>query len=311
MAEDVLTFEELRRAQSRERDTDTLQELDDAFLDRARSYLDLKRDGDSHLQNQEYRNARNILQDIVDRRQKKIVKLAFLAVKSNVNVDNLMAHEEELFTDLTDVIGDHRFDVESDLVDGEEAPEPAGDADEGGTDDSEETAEPEADIDDETGDGEDVSDDADADEAPAGGEEDRDDLDPTPGAEPTDDPEPDGTEDPEDADDEEPDDGDDLILGGEPDVPEKDEDATTRDPGVSADGAADAEQDADAAADGEDPDDGDAAPDGMVKVAVTADVPEFMGTDLEPYGPFEEGEEVLVPEQNAEVLADQGKAEPV
>lgn len=44
-------------------------------------------------------------------------------------------------------------------------------------------------------------------------------------------------------------------------------------------------------------------------VEITSEVPEFMGTDLEAYGPFEEGEEVEIPEDNAEILVNRGNAE--
>ncbi|MFB6144601.1 MAG: hypothetical protein ABEJ98_04795 [Candidatus Nanohaloarchaea archaeon] len=47
------------------------------------------------------------------------------------------------------------------------------------------------------------------------------------------------------------------------------------------------------------------------QVKITGDVPEFMGTDLESYGPFEEGEEVEIPEDNAEILVNRGNAEVV
>ncbi|MFB6291860.1 MAG: hypothetical protein ABEI58_00535, partial [Candidatus Nanohaloarchaea archaeon] len=53
-----------------------------------------------------------------------------------------------------------------------------------------------------------------------------------------------------------------------------------------------------------DEDDGDA-----VVVEITSEVPEFMGTDLETYGPFEEGEEAEVPKENAEILINRGNAE--
>ncbi len=46
-------------------------------------------------------------------------------------------------------------------------------------------------------------------------------------------------------------------------------------------------------------------------VKITSQVPEFLGTDLETYGPFEEGEEVEVPEENAEILVNRGSAEEV
>lgn len=51
--------------------------------------------------------------------------------------------------------------------------------------------------------------------------------------------------------------------------------------------------------------------DGYEKLEITAHVSEFMGTDLETYGPFEEGDEVEVPEENAEILVNRGNAERV
>lgn len=45
------------------------------------------------------------------------------------------------------------------------------------------------------------------------------------------------------------------------------------------------------------------------EVKITGSVPEFMGTDLESYGPFDEGEQVEIPEDNAEILVNRGNAE--
>ncbi|GEM_PF-679629 len=49
--------------------------------------------------------------------------------------------------------------------------------------------------------------------------------------------------------------------------------------------------------------------DGYTLVETTSSVPEFMGTDLEAYGPFDEGEEVEIPDDNAEILVNRGNAE--
>jgi DNA replication initiation complex subunit (GINS family) len=46
-------------------------------------------------------------------------------------------------------------------------------------------------------------------------------------------------------------------------------------------------------------------------VKITSEVPEFMGTDLEAYGPFNEGEEAEIPEDNAEILVNRGNAEQI
>ncbi|WP_414838083.1 hypothetical protein ACK3SF_01635 [Candidatus Nanosalina sp. VS9-1] len=51
--------------------------------------------------------------------------------------------------------------------------------------------------------------------------------------------------------------------------------------------------------------------DGYNLVEITSSVPEFMGTDLEAYGPFDEGDEVEIPEDNAEILVNRGNAEVV
>lgn len=50
---------------------------------------------------------------------------------------------------------------------------------------------------------------------------------------------------------------------------------------------------------------------GYEMVKIISDVPEFMGTDLESYGPFEEGEEVEIPKDNAEILVNRGNAEEI
>ncbi len=51
--------------------------------------------------------------------------------------------------------------------------------------------------------------------------------------------------------------------------------------------------------------------DGYSKVNIVSAVPEFMGTDLESYGPFEEGDSPVIPDDNAEILVNRGNAEEV
>ena len=39
------------------------------------------------------------------------------------------------------------------------------------------------------------------------------------------------------------------------------------------------------------------------------DVPEFLGVDLRKYGPFKKGDIAKIPEENAKILIESGKAE--
>lgn len=48
---------------------------------------------------------------------------------------------------------------------------------------------------------------------------------------------------------------------------------------------------------------------GYQKVKIVSGVPEFMGTDLESYGPYDEGDKAVIPEDNAEILVNRGNAE--
>ena len=59
----------------------------------------------------------------------------------------------------------------------------------------------------------------------------------------------------------------------------------------------------------EETDEGFDPEEGYEVVEITSEVPEFMGTDLEAYGPFEEGEQAEIPEDNAEILVNRGNAE--
>jgi len=51
------------------------------------------------------------------------------------------------------------------------------------------------------------------------------------------------------------------------------------------------------------------AEEGYSYVKIVSEVPEFMGTDLETYGPFEEGDKAEIPDDNAEILVNRGNAE--
>lgn len=278
MADDVLTFEELRRVQSGERESDTLQDIDDGFLQRARKYLELKDDVENHLQNQEYRNAKNILEDILDMRQRKIVKLAFLSAKSGVNVENLLPSENELFEEVERTVERHRGKIHGEVFDPEEYSR--------GSQPSEQPASAEQESEDSQPVGKEGS--------SSGGEESAGQDEESAVAVEEDD---DGDAAAEGVDD---DDGD----GGEP-----------VDDVIQFDGskAGDEETAVESGAEEEDTGDADdASGDGGgtgVTVRTLERVPEFMGTDLEPYGPFEAGEEAEIPAENAEVLEEQGKAE--
>lgn len=112
MADDALTFSELRKIQKQESRQDDLVELGDKFMLRVADYFATKKDLSES--GREYRNAKRIFEKIVSLREEKIVKNAKIAAKSGTkNSDlNLLPMENELFRELKDSFKEHRVRAE-------------------------------------------------------------------------------------------------------------------------------------------------------------------------------------------------------
>lgn len=316
--EDILTFEQLKDLQNTEQDEDTLGDLDEQFFERVRDYLDRKQRIGGHLNNKEYRNAKHIVKDILDSRQKKIIRLAFLSTKSEIAVDNLLPEEEVLFDKVRESITEHREDIEEQLFgdeddeepdeSGDETTETTGDEADTDTEDQEpedDESEPDAVPDDDTTE-DDEEQETEDDELLETGDTDED------ASEDTDSPDTDEKE-PTESDQDE-DDGELLFGGGGDSDDDAEDDADEEDtPDDRTAGDLEEESDDDEDDGAADPDSDDTEDDGeeMIEVRMTTDVSEFMGVDLQSYGPFEEGETATIPDENAEVLQDQDKAEPL
>lgn len=85
--------------------------------------------------------------------------------------------------------------------------------------------------------------------------------------------------------------------------PEESEESVSEESGEIDDKSEDSRASEDSSDDSESPEEG------YKIVKTTSDVPEFMGTDLEAYGPFDEGERIEIPDDNAEILVNRGNAE--
>lgn len=118
MAENPLTFSELRKIQKQEKRQEDLSELEDNFILRVSNYLEMKKDVD----NREYRSAKRVFDKIIGLRQEKIVRQAKFAVKSDSNSADidLLPREKELFLELKNVFQEFNQNVEK-MVKGEES----------------------------------------------------------------------------------------------------------------------------------------------------------------------------------------------
>ncbi len=99
----IITFETLREVQRKEKKSETLAELTDEFYSGVKEYFTRAAKVDLN----ETRNARTIFEDIIDRREKKILNQALRTVRMREKADikSMTTKEKELFEKLVNMLG--------------------------------------------------------------------------------------------------------------------------------------------------------------------------------------------------------------
>ncbi len=106
----IVTFETLREVQRREKKSEKLAELNEDFYSWVKEYFKRTEKGDSA----ELRNAKNIFDDIIDRREKKILNQALRTVRlrERTNTKVMASSEKELFESLIGLLGNFREKID-------------------------------------------------------------------------------------------------------------------------------------------------------------------------------------------------------
>lgn len=115
----MLTYETLREFVIREKNSPKLIELPENFFRDVKAYLENKEkvsEGKEDLW--ELDNSRRMLQDLLDAREGKLVRLALVFVRAGVTPGKVMPEEKEFFDSMVESI--KRFeDARKDTVEGE------------------------------------------------------------------------------------------------------------------------------------------------------------------------------------------------
>ena len=124
--EETITYELIRKIQREEQKQPKLTHLPDNFFDSVTSYLQQKRQltlKDEKKVALEVKNAERLVEDIFNRRERKIVNLSLLAARANIQPDNLTEEEKAFFEELTNIVKGRReklleqvFKAEKELV---------------------------------------------------------------------------------------------------------------------------------------------------------------------------------------------------
>ncbi len=106
--EEAITFEYIRKIQRKEQYESKLSEIPDDFYDKAKRYLDQKRrlaeKKKDKMAERELTNIQNLLEDIYNRRETKILQQSVFAARTGIPVQNLNKIEEKFFKQLVDLL---------------------------------------------------------------------------------------------------------------------------------------------------------------------------------------------------------------
>ena len=110
---EVLTYEALREIQRNEKSSEKLFELEEEFYNAFNGYIEQRQKSQEESSTIEIQNAKNILRDIIDRREKKILNQALRAARTQEKIDKgpMTEKEQELYEALVNVLNEYRVEL--------------------------------------------------------------------------------------------------------------------------------------------------------------------------------------------------------
>ena len=120
MAEETITFEFIRKVQSDEQRSPKLTKLPMGFYKKVSMYIQQKRKiaekKDDRKVALEVKNIERLVEDIFNRRERKIMNQALIAARTNIPPENLTEEEKEFFDVLISSIKKRREQILNQLL---------------------------------------------------------------------------------------------------------------------------------------------------------------------------------------------------
>ena len=111
MTDETITFDLIRKIKEEEKNNSKLSELPENFYENANTYLQQKRkieaSGDRKT-GLEIKTIENLIKDVFDRRERKILDLVIISARTGIPPENLTQEEETVFNNLMNIIKQRR-----------------------------------------------------------------------------------------------------------------------------------------------------------------------------------------------------------
>lgn len=130
MPEETITFELIRKIQREEERTPKLSRLPENFYQNVKNYLQQKRKILEKMEDRkasiELKNIERLIEDIFNRRERKIVIQAINSARIGLNVENLTEEEKEFFNRVAEIIKSRREKILKEVIEKVEEKESVG-----------------------------------------------------------------------------------------------------------------------------------------------------------------------------------------
>ncbi len=121
MAEETITFELIRKIQLQEQTSNTLTKLPTNFFLAASNYLEQKKkivSNDDRKGSLEVKNIERLIEDIFNRRERKIINASIIAARSGIPPDNMDESEKPFYNSVIMLIKSRRNETLKGILSG-------------------------------------------------------------------------------------------------------------------------------------------------------------------------------------------------
>lgn len=115
MVEETITFELIRKIQREERAASKLTKLPEGFYKNINSYLQQKKKIADKVGSTELKNIEMLVNDIFNRRERKILNMVIIAARTKIPPENLSDEERGFFDALVEVVSKRRKEALAEL----------------------------------------------------------------------------------------------------------------------------------------------------------------------------------------------------
>lgn len=108
---ETITFELIRKIQRGEQRTPKLTKLPKGLYNNAKAYLKRKRGASNRRIVLEAKNVERLVEDIFNRRERKVFNLSIIAARTGIPPENLIDEEKDFFDKIMDILKARRSNI--------------------------------------------------------------------------------------------------------------------------------------------------------------------------------------------------------